>query len=229
MTSLTCWLVNVDNYRRTGVVDELESIAALNPDVIALVEALGNPQPDLDGYVHIADDSNDSRRNIAAYVRADLNPTHVRWHDCRIGWRRTKYAGQHEPRSFVSFRVGGRTRVIVAHQPPPGASRRAKVEHLARLAAVVNRTPTWPTIVLWDSNGAAKTLARITRASVYGWRVDNALARRVTDATFRYAETWPRVNARGSVRFGGDHRHVWRGTFDVPARFLTRTPKEKAA
>lgn len=224
---IQAWFVNADNWRGDATADELESIAGHQPHVIAFVEATGNRLPPIEGYRRIADSSTASRRNIVCYVRDDLKVSHIVWTDMRHGWDRTENPGRHEPRSILRCRIGGRTRLFVAHGPDPRAKGPAIREHTLRLAALVNLNPLWPTIVLWDSNHQAKQLARLTRTWISGHRVDTANLRRVQDATARYLESWPRADMRKTIRFGGDHKYVWRGSITVADRYCKTTPAKK--
>lgn len=222
---LDMFVVNADNYRHPGdqVGHELRAMATAKPAVIGVVEALGNHLPELPGYTLIRDTSTPSRANIAAYVRDDLDPTHIQWHDLKVGWARTKYPGNHEPRSILTFRIGGRFRVIVAHHPPAGAGKRARAEHFARLVTLLNRNLLWPVALLWDANGAARTLAAVTGCRVIGRRVDCILARGAFRFRFKYLAEFddPRGPRYKKVRFLGDHGDVLSAALKVPLRWIT--------
>lgn len=228
-TWLRLFVVNADNFREreAQVGIELRAIAAAyRPAVIGVVEALGNYLPEIDGYVLVRDTSTDARANIAAYILADLRPSHGRWHDMVHGWDRTEVDGVHEPRSILEFRIGGRVRVVVAHDPDPRAKGPARAEHRVKLRRLALAYPTWPFLLLEDSNGNAPQLMRWAGLRRFGQRVDTVLARGVLRGFARYLSEFPRLDRRGVVRFEGDHGHVLSVAVLVPTRYLTpRVPR----
>jgi hypothetical protein len=124
--AIKAFAYNLDNHRDPEQVNA-EVKALLNvgedkdkrPAFLALCEAVGYDLPTPTGFHLVRDRSTPSRANIAAYVRNDLWGGAVKWFDLKHTWTRTNpgASGQHEPRSYVRFRVGTMP-VFVVHQPP---------------------------------------------------------------------------------------------------------------
>ncbi len=231
---ITLVVLNADNYRKPAwqVGVELRAIAAfLRPDFIDVIEALGNDLPEIRGYVLIRDLSTLSRANIAAYVRDDLPLSHVRWHDMEHGWPRIEGPARdargnlriHEPRSFLTYRIA-RLRRGVAHDPDPRAKGGARREHRRKLTRWLVAHPLWPLLLGEDSNGNAPVLLRavrkVARLRRLGRRVDTALGRGLIHGQATYLTEVPRTDARGSVRFMGDHKGFLVVRAKVATRFL---------
>lgn len=227
-TWLDLFVVNADNYRHPAeeVGLELATIAAaFRPAVIGVVEGLGNKLPEIPGYQRLRDVTSKPRENVAAYVRDDLAVSHVAWLDMDHGWPRTEGPGEHEPRSILTFRIGGRVRVLVAHDPDPRAKGPAREEHRHTLRHLARRYRLWPVLILEDSNGNAPWLLRqVPSLRRFGEKVDTVLARGARRGHARYLSTFPRTDRRGSLEFRGDHGHVLRVGLKIPTRFLTPRP-----
>lgn len=236
---LACWFVNVDNNRPDAVVAaELRAIRGAGADLIGMCETTSNALPHL-GMTFVGDrrggEANRPRRNIAAYVDRTLPLARIRWHDMARTWPRTKGDGRHEPRSFVTFRLG-RVKVIVAHHPPgsPGTDP-ARAEHLRALTYAVapwlrpgrrwrqRAQQLWlrrrPVVVLIDANGCGDELAAATGMAVHGRGADRVLA---LNAEVHDVEYVARLGDR--VTFAGDHGHVLRATVRIARRFLRLLP-----
>ena len=238
---------NLDNYRKDQQVKaELEAMASRQPAMIGLCEVVGNTLPALDGYKLIRSKLRDgstlarSRSNIALYVRRDLPVWNVRWIDCEQSWPRTQGPGTHEPRSYLSLRVG-LTKVIVAHQPqrPIGdADTRvalyfARQEGISRLALAM--TPKGkdgslrlriakrrPVILMADFNARSgerqgpDTLAAKIDGRVYGGeRIDNVVAR--GNVWVSKVDVVTRV---AGVALESDHHHAIRFTIRFSRAWL---------
>lgn len=220
---------NLDNNRPDNpVAEELHGIEASRPDVVGLVETIGNRLVDLDGYRLIRDTSTDGRANIAAYVRRELTLDHVEWHPMSFTWPRTEGPGRHPAREALSFDAGG-VQYVLAHQPPRNAlgfiqGQREQMEKIVSLAApwtrggFINRARTWQQggyrkkrVVLADWNWhrglegpSPVELARRMGGAVMGEKIDAAVVR-----------GWDRVQHRYMTRIGGvnlrsDHGHcLW--------------------
>ncbi len=64
------WLYNLDNNRPDEPVgNEIRAFLSTKPMALMLVESIGNKLPKVNGYHRHADRSNDSRANLACYVR----------------------------------------------------------------------------------------------------------------------------------------------------------------
>lgn len=211
------------------VAAEVRAILATGPAVLGINEAVGHDLPQVPGYRLVRDRSSESRANIAAYQRSDVAGLRARWHDLRQTWSRTQHAGQHPPRSFVSFRTGG-CRTVVAHQAPKGTDNTvaAQEEGVVVLSGLlVTRPPGRPALVIMDANrrrGEAgpgpSSLADRVGGQVVGDRIDCAVV--TGDADVEDVDYVSRV---GAVRLRSDHPHALRFTLAADERWW-RSPGE---
>ena len=223
-----------------AVKSELEALAESRPLYISVVEAVGYNLPELDGYRLIRDTSTRSRANVAIYASTAYKVSGIQWHDMTSVWGRTHAPGNHEPRSFLSLRIG-LVQVIVAHQPPRYTNnvedaQQEQIEALAHEMAPWKRKQSWkhrsrtrkiierlrPRIVNWDANRVSgergpgpDTLAHAIGGKVIGWRIDNAVCRHL-QADFLYRRRVSRVTMRS------DHPHALRLNLRVGGVWLPR-------
>lgn len=222
-------IVNADNGRDPVQIDrEMQEAARLQYAIIGAIETIGSgTPPNLKGYRKFSDRSTDSRKNVTAWVRADLDAEIVGWIDHDKTFPRKEGKGPHPARSTMILRVGDAL-VLVGHAPPnwPGAgpAREEWVNDIADRVAPwrkddwLDRDPVnrrrvkrRPVLILVDHNGLGRDLARAIGGRLTGSSVDALISRKVRIRFVR------RVRNIGTVPFQGDHGHVTIVGIEVPA------------
>ena len=211
---------NIDNGRPPDqVAKELRALLGARPAILGLCETTNIKLPGVDDYRLLRDTSKPGRDNIAAYVKASLEVSDVKWWDMKQTWSRTEYEGTHPPRSILEFRAG-RLRVWVAHQPPKGTdnTKAAQQESIDKLEA---RMAPWtrddwstrtsadkkaakaqPRVLLWDAN--RKPDEDGPGPKMLGQRIDGGTAgHRIDCSTGRGGDVETVSNVRYVDKIGG--------------------------
>lgn len=101
------WFYNIEVGRTNAAVSG--EIAAMlrqrRTFAVFLVEASGYDLPRVKRFELVRDRTPVSRANVAAYVRRGHLRDHA-WVDLKKTWKRTEYAGQHDPRSYLVLLIG---------------------------------------------------------------------------------------------------------------------------
>lgn len=221
-------IVNADNGRDPLQIDkEMQEAALQKYAIIGAIETIGSgTPPHLKGYKRFSDRSTDSRKNVTAWVRADLDAEIVGWIDHGHTFPRKEGKGPHPARSTMILRVGDAL-VLIGHAPPnwPGAgdARDEWVDDIADRVAPwrredwLDRDPVArrrrkkrPVLILVDHNGLGRALARAIGGRLTGASVDALISRKVRIRFVR------RIRNIGRVRFRGDHGHVTVVGIEVP-------------
>lgn len=212
---------NVEVGRDPAQVErEIRALLRSRPNVLGLCETVGYDLPRVKGYRLVRDRSNESRANIAAYVRDDEAFGYL-WLDMRQTWSRTQHPGQHPPRSILVLLVDD-VRLAVCHLPPKFTDNTLKgqwecIEVLSR-ALARGRVA----VGIGDFNRRAvepgpspRVLARRLGGVVATKnRIDTAVVR---DAVVKKARYVTRVRAGLRwLRLRSDHKHALRLTLHVP-------------
>lgn len=223
---------NLDNNRDPAQVNkEVNAILDARPALFAVCEAVGYDLPNRNGYTKVRDRSTKSRANVAAYVETSAFGGDIAWHDLTETWSRTNpgATGQHEPRSFPTFKVGA-MQAVVHHQPPKQCdnAQAAQQEGIDALAAVMTPKPDAsahqkkrPRLVVADFNlrknepGPGPTmLATDIDGAVAGSKIDAAVYRGecvISDVGY--------PSKFNGVALKSDHGHALRFTLAADADY----------